>query len=50
VFAIRSAIGIEARVWLIDVAGLSPQDALDTMRWSAQSMLHAATRGSPPSP
>jgi AcrR family transcriptional regulator len=50
VLAIRSAIGIEARVWLTDVAGLSSQDALATMRWSAQSMLHAATQGNPPAP
>jgi AcrR family transcriptional regulator len=48
VLAIRSAIGIEARVWLIDVAGLSPQDALRTMRWSARAMLQAAVQGSPP--
>jgi hypothetical protein len=50
VLAIRSAIGIEARVWLTDVAGLSSQDALDTMRWSAQSMLQAAVQGNPPVP
>jgi AcrR family transcriptional regulator len=48
VLAIRSAIGIEARVWLIDVAGLSSQDALRTMRWSAQAMLQAAVQGNPP--
>lgn len=48
VLAIRSAIGIEARVWLIDVAGLSPQEALRTMRWSAQAMLQAAVQGNPP--
>ncbi len=50
VLAIRSAIGIEARVWLTDVAGLSSQDALDTMRWSAQAMLQAAVQGHPPAP
>src|SRR5207249_12046519 len=48
VLAIRSAIGLEARVWLIDVAGLSPPDALPTMRWSAQAMLQAARQGKPP--
>jgi AcrR family transcriptional regulator len=48
VLAIRSAIGIEARVWLIDVAGLSPQEALRTLRWSAQAMLQAAMHGNPP--
>ncbi len=40
--AIRSAIGIEAFVWLVDVAGLSPQEAVAVMRWSAAAMLHAA--------
>ena len=48
VMAIRSAIGIEARVWLIDVAGLSSHDAIRTMRWSAQAMLQAARQGNPP--
>ena len=48
VLAVRSAIGIEARVWLTDVAGLSAQEALDTMRWSAQAMLQAAVQGHPP--
>lgn len=48
VLAIRSAIGIEARVWLIDVAGLSPQEALHTMRWSARAMLQSAVQGNPP--
>jgi AcrR family transcriptional regulator len=50
VLAIRSAIGIEARVWLTDVAGLSQQDTLDTMRWSAQAMLQTAMHGRPPTP
>jgi AcrR family transcriptional regulator len=48
VLAIRSAIGIEARVWLTDVGGLSSKDAVETMRWSAQSMPRAAVEGSPP--
>jgi AcrR family transcriptional regulator len=48
VLAIRSAIGIEARVWLTDVAGLTSKQSLDTMRWSAQAMLHAAMQGNPP--
>src|SRR5262245_3532098 len=46
--AIRSAIGIESLVWLTDVAGLTTADAVGTMRWSAQSMLDAAQRGSLP--
>jgi AcrR family transcriptional regulator len=40
--AIRSAIGIEALVWLIDIAGLSRQAAAESMAWSAQAMLKAA--------
>lgn len=46
--AIRSAIGIESFVWLTDVAGLSQAEAVDTMRWSARSLLEAARRGSLP--
>jgi AcrR family transcriptional regulator len=44
VLAIRSAIGIEARVWLTDVAGLSPADATQLMRWSAQALYRATVR------
>src|SRR5712692_2684489 len=46
--AIRSAIGIESFVWLTDVAGLSTADAVETMRWTARSLLDAARRGSLP--
>jgi len=46
--AIRSAIGIESFVWLTDVAGLRKGEAVDTMRWSARSLLDAARRGSLP--
>jgi hypothetical protein len=46
--AIRSAIGIESFVWLTDVAQLSSAEAVDTMRWSARSLLQAARRGSLP--
>lgn len=42
VLAIRSAVGIEALVWLTDVAGLSRDDAADLMRWSADALLQAA--------
>ncbi|WP_332665239.1 TetR/AcrR family transcriptional regulator [Aeromicrobium sp.] len=42
VLAIRSAIGIEALVWLTDIGGLSRDAAVELMRWSAQSMLQAA--------
>ncbi len=47
--AIRSATGIEALVWLTDVGGLTRDAAVELMRWSAQSLLHAAlTSSSPP--
>jgi AcrR family transcriptional regulator len=42
VLAIRSATGIEARVWLTDVAGLSSAEAIDLMRWSAQAIYQSA--------
>jgi AcrR family transcriptional regulator len=42
VLAIRSACGIEALVWLSDVAGLSRQQASRVMRWSALALLRAA--------
>jgi len=48
VLAIRSATGIEALVWLTDVAGLSRDDATELMRWSAKSLLHAALTNDPP--
>jgi AcrR family transcriptional regulator len=40
--AIRSSCGLEALVWLTDVAGLSREDAAKLMRWSGQSLLRAA--------
>ena len=40
--SIRSATGIEALVWLVDVAGLSRRRAVQRMRWSAAAMLRAA--------
>jgi len=48
VLAIRSASGIEAFVWLTDVAGLSRRKALDVMAWSARALLAAAIDGSGP--
>ncbi len=42
ILAIRSATGIEARVWLTDVAGLSSEEALEIMRWSARAMYGTA--------
>jgi hypothetical protein len=47
--AIRSATGIEALVWLTDVAGLSRDEALRVMRWSARALLRlAVAEGAPP--
>lgn len=40
--AIRSATGIEALVWLTDVAGLSRTEATELMRWSARALLQSA--------
>jgi len=34
--AIRSTVGIEALVWLTDVAGLSREEAAGVMLWSAR--------------
>jgi AcrR family transcriptional regulator len=48
--AIRSSIGIEAYVWLTDVARVSPDDATAVMRWTARSSLDSARRGSLPPP
>jgi AcrR family transcriptional regulator len=42
VLAVRSATGIEALVWLTDVAGLSSDEAIAVMRWSAQALLRSA--------
>lgn len=42
VYAIRCAVGIEALVWLTDVAGLSRGDAAEVMRWSARALLQCA--------
>jgi len=42
ILAIRSATGIEALVWLTDVAGLSRREAVKTMRWSAGALLKSA--------
>lgn len=42
VLAIRSAIGIEALVWLTDIGGLPEDEAVAVMRWSAQAMLATA--------
>jgi AcrR family transcriptional regulator len=40
--AIRAAAGIEALVWLTDIAGLSREEAKELMSWSARALLQAA--------
>jgi AcrR family transcriptional regulator len=42
VLAVRSATGIEARVWLTDIAGLSSQEATTLMRWTARAIYQSA--------
>ncbi len=38
--AVRNTTGIESLVWLTDVAGLSRDEAVELMQWSAQALLH----------
>ena len=42
--AIRSATGIEALIWLRDIAGQSPQQAARTVRQTARALLDSALR------
>jgi AcrR family transcriptional regulator len=42
VLATRAACGIEALVWLTDVAGLSREEAVEVMRWSARALFRTA--------
>jgi hypothetical protein len=42
VLAIRATIGIEAIVWLVDVAGLSRNEAAELTRWSTHALLRQA--------
>jgi hypothetical protein len=42
VHAIGAVVGIEALVWLTETAGLSRQQAVDVMRWSAHALLRTA--------
>jgi AcrR family transcriptional regulator len=46
--AVRSATGIEALVWLTDIAGLDRVDARELMRWSARVMTRAVLAGDLP--
>ena len=40
--AIAAAVGIDALVWLRDVAGVSRDEAAEAMRWSARTLLRGA--------
>lgn len=42
VHALSAAVGIEALVTLIDLGGLSREEAVEVMRWSARGLLGAA--------
>ncbi len=42
VLAIRSATGIEARVWLTDIAGLTGPQATQLQRWTARAIYRSA--------
>lgn len=46
--AVRSATGIEALVWLTDIGGLSREQAMASMRWSARALFHQALVSGPP--
>ena len=47
VIAIASAVGIDALVWLTDIAGLSRPQAVEQMRWSARELLKGALADHP---
>lgn len=46
--AIRAATGIEAFVWMVDVAGLPREEAAATMQWTARALLRSALRDGGP--
>jgi AcrR family transcriptional regulator len=48
--AIRVVVGIEAYTWLIDIGGLSSEDAVATMRRSARALLRDALDGAGQAP
>jgi AcrR family transcriptional regulator len=50
VLAVRATTGIEALVWLTDVAGRSRDEAVALMRWSAQALVASAIASPPPTP
>jgi AcrR family transcriptional regulator len=50
VLAIRSTVGIEALVWLTDIAGLSRDEAVELQCWSARAMFQSALAASAETP
>jgi hypothetical protein len=42
VYGIGATLGIEAFVWLTDMAGLSREEAVEVMRSNARTLLHSA--------
>jgi AcrR family transcriptional regulator len=46
--AIRAATGIEAFVWMVDVAHLRREEAASTMQWTARALLRSALRDGGP--
>ena len=48
--AIRSATGIEALIWLLDIAGYTHDQAAGTVRATARALLDAAIRGDASAP
>lgn len=43
--AVRAASGVEALVWLTDVAGLTREQAVEQMVWSAVALVRRAVQG-----
>jgi len=48
VFAVRATSGIEALVWLTDIAGLTSAEAVALMRWTAQAIFERSLHTPPP--
>ncbi len=48
VCAVRATVGVEALVWLTDIAGLTRPEAVELMRWSAQAIFERALISAPP--
>ncbi|MDP1795434.1 MAG: TetR/AcrR family transcriptional regulator [Acidimicrobiales bacterium] len=46
--ALRAATGIEARVWLTDIGGLSSEEASEMLRWIGLGLLRGARATRPP--